>query len=43
MIPRDYITEWRGEAPWDFEDALEFVLDVFVSRLAGEPWRTPKE
>ena len=33
----------RPETPWDFDEAFHVVRGVFVSRLSGEPWRSPSE
>lgn len=30
MIPRDYITEWRGSAPWP--DDAQVEQDLVISR-----------
>jgi len=39
MIPRDYISEWRGEAPW-IED-LQVELDLVISRALVEIFSQP--
>ncbi len=43
MIPRDYITEWRGQAPWvqDFQVEQDLIIskalvDIFSHRLLGD-------
>ena len=33
MIPRDYITEWRSEAPWVQDFQIE--QDLVISRALG--------
>ncbi len=35
MIPRDYITEWRAEAPWVQDFQVE--QDLVISRAPGTP------
>ncbi len=37
MIPRDFITEWRGEAPWAADGQVE--QDLIISRAAVEIFR----
>ena len=39
MIPRDYISEWRGEAPW-IED-LQVEQDLVISRALVEIFKQP--
>lgn len=39
MIPRDYITEWRSEAPWIRDDQVE--QDLVISRALVEIFSTP--
>lgn len=43
MIPRDYITEWRGQAPWveDFQVEQDLIIskalvDIFSDELLGK-------
>lgn len=43
MIPRDYITEWRAQAPWvqDFQVEQDLVIsralvEIFAHPLLGE-------
>lgn len=39
MIPRDYITEWRSEAPWVRDDQVE--QDLVISRALVEIFSHP--
>jgi hypothetical protein len=39
MIPKDYITAWRAEAPWLLDAAMDTVLADLVACLPGEPWK----
>ena len=39
MIPRDYITEWRGEAPWVQDFQVE--QDLAISRALVEMYSHP--
>jgi predicted nucleotidyltransferase component of viral defense system len=39
MIPRDFITEWRSEAPWRQDAQVE--QDLVISRAIVEIFRTP--
>ena len=34
MIPRDFITEWRSEAPWTPDEQVE--QDLVISRAVVE-------
>ena len=34
MIPRDFITEWRNEAPWPSDEQVE--QDLIISRAVVE-------
>lgn len=34
MIPRDYITEWRAQAPW--QSAVQVEQDLVISRALVE-------
>ncbi|MGH6690157.1 MAG: nucleotidyl transferase AbiEii/AbiGii toxin family protein, partial [Gammaproteobacteria bacterium] len=39
MIPRDYITEWRAEAPWvqDFQVEQDLILSRALVAIFSEP------
>ncbi len=39
MIPRDYITEWRGRAPWSEDFQVE--QDLIISRALAELFSDP--
>ncbi len=39
MIPRDYITEWRSEAPWIEDSQVE--QDLVISRALVEMFSNP--
>ena len=39
MIPRDYITEWRAEAPWVQDSQVE--QDLVISRALVEIFSHP--
>ena len=39
MIPRDYITEWRGRAPWSEDFQVE--QDLIISRALVEIFSDP--
>ena len=39
MIPRDYLTEWRTEVPWRYDDQIE--QDLVISRALVEIYRNP--
>lgn len=40
MIPRDYVTEWRAQAPWNDDDQVE--QDLMLSRAIVEIFRVPE-
>ena len=40
MIPRDFITEWRGHAPWKLDAQVE--QDLVISRALVEIFRAPE-
>jgi predicted nucleotidyltransferase component of viral defense system len=40
MIPRDFITEWRGHAPWKLDAQVE--QDLVISRALVEIFRVPE-
>ena len=39
MIPRDYITEWRAEAPWvqDFQVEQDLVISRVLVEIFSHP------
>lgn len=39
MIPRDYITEWRAEAPWiqDFQVEQDLVISRALVNIFSHP------
>lgn len=39
MIPRDYITEWRGNAPWvqDFQVEQDLVISRALVAIFSHP------
>ena len=39
MIPRDYITEWRGRAPWseDFQVEQDLIISRALVELVPDP------
>jgi hypothetical protein len=39
MIPRDYITEWRGQAPWvqDFQVEQDLVISRALVEIFSHP------
>ena len=39
MIPRDYITEWRAEAPWVQDSQVE--QDLVIARALVENFSHP--
>lgn len=40
MIPRDFVTEWRGHAPWVLDAQVE--QDLVISRALVEIFRVPE-
>ena len=41
MIPRDFITEWRSEAPWTSDEQVE--QDLVISRAVVEIFKIDDE
>ena len=39
MIPRDYITEWRGQAPWvqDFQVEQDLIISKALINIFSHP------